>query len=387
MKRLPLIALVGALGGSLYLLSAKGHTYLIHFCLWTVAFTVCAASIKQRAGRIICLNLALLCALFAFLEGALWLKSGLSEGGSFYRIKPHLARELNSDHPVLGWAPEPGRRYEARKTRGEQVLYDVYYTIDENGFRITPPPNRENAPAILFTGCSFTFGEGLNDEESFPYRVAQKLDGRYKICNLAYSGYGAQQTLANIRHGLYKKALGDSQPLAMIHLSIPDHADRAVGALSWGQRAPRFFAGSDGRLETNGTFENSGTTGEWLRYVRLKEAEKSELGKRLFSYRTSDEDIELWIELLKSARREFQDSFPETPFIVVLLNSPTPTTQKMEEALKKSGLTYHLCYSESPDLREEKYKIPVDRHPNALGAEKLADYMINFPLKDVLKNR
>ena len=146
-------------------------------------------------------------------------------------------------------------------------------------------------------------------------------------------------------------------------------------------------AGSDGRLETNGTFENSGTTGEWLRYVRLKEAEKSELGKRLFSYRTSDEDIELWIELLKSARREFQDSFPETPFIVVLLNSPTPTTQKMEEALKKSGLTYHLCYSESPDLREEKYKIPVDRHPNALGAEKLADYMINFPLKDVLKNR
>ena len=387
MKRLPLIALLVALGGSIYLLSAKGHTYLIHFSLWTVAFTVFAASIKKRAGRIVFLNLALLCALFAFLEGALWLRAGLSEGGSFHRIKPHFEREMNSDHPVLGWAPEPGRRYKAKKTRGDEVLYDVNYTIDENGFRVTPPPQQEDAPAILFTGCSFTFGEGLNDEESYPYKVSQKLDGKYKVCNLAFSGYGAQQTLANIRHGLYKKALGESQPLAVVHLSIPDHPNRAAGALSWGQRAPRFFFNSDARLETTGTFETSGTTGEWLRYVRLKEAEKSELGQRLFSYRTSDEDIELWIEMLKSARRELQESYPDTPFLVVLLNSPDPATKRMEEALKKSGLTYHLLYTDIPDMRDEKYKIPVDRHPNTLGTDKLADYMIDFVLKDVLKSR
>ena len=387
MKRLPLIALLVALGGSIFLLSAKGHTYLIHFSIWTVAFTVCAVSIKKRAGRIICLNLALLFALFAFLEAALWLRTGMSEGGSFHRIKPHLAREMNSDHPVLGWAPEPGRRYQAKKTRGEEVLYDVYYTIDENGFRLTPPPKQEDAPAILFTGCSFTFGEGLNDEESYPYKVSQRLDGQYKICNLAYSGYGAQQTLANIREGLYKKALGKSKPLAVVHLSIPDHPNRAVGALSWGQRAPRFFVGSSGRLETTGTFETSGTTDEWLRYVRLKEAEKSELGKRLLSYKTSDEDIELWVEMLKSARREFQEAYPDTPFIVVLLNTPSPTSKRMEEALKESGLTYHLLYTDLPELKDEKYKIPVDRHPNALGTDKLADYMIDVALKDVLKSR
>lgn len=384
MKRVQLIAIPMALIVSLFLLSVKGNTYLIHFSVWMIAFVVMALGPQARWRRIVFLNLAMASFVFLVFEGALTVKERLAQGNS-PNVAKQLPKELHGRHPVLGAAPEPNGRYAAASTRGEEVLYSVHYTIDDNGYRITPPPKNSDAPAILFTGCSFTFGEGLEDPESYPYRVAEKLKNQFRICNLAFSGYGPHQTLASLQEGYYRRTLGDSKPIAVVHLALPDHPNRAVGALSWGQRAPRFSLKDDGTFERTGTFADSASTMQWLRYVRLKEARKSSIGRKILNYQTTDQDVDVWVKLLQACRQEVQKQYTDTQFYVVFLNTPGASTTKMEKALSESDLDYHLMLPELSELMEEKYQIPVDRHPNALGADTIANYMISTVLAPLLR--
>ena len=110
---------------------------------------------------------------------------------------------LKSDHrgfrgkihradPELGFSAVPG-------SRGFHVFavgppMPLHYSVDE--FRVpaedsgAPPRKR---PFVLALGCSFTFGDGCAAEETFPFLVAQGLDGT--ALNAGKSGYGLSQML------------------------------------------------------------------------------------------------------------------------------------------------------------------------------------------------
>jgi hypothetical protein len=58
---------------------------------------------------------------------------------------------------------------------GDTLLYDVHYTTDENGFRKTPSIKFDKSTkGIVFFGCSFAFGQGLNDSLVMP-NIVQNL--------------------------------------------------------------------------------------------------------------------------------------------------------------------------------------------------------------------
>jgi hypothetical protein len=59
--------------------------------------------------------------------------------------------------PPLGYRPAPDNNISSRKMVGGEVVYDVIYSIDENGFRRTPPLP-PGSPAVVFLGDSLTFG-------------------------------------------------------------------------------------------------------------------------------------------------------------------------------------------------------------------------------------
>ena len=380
MKKVQAIAPLAALFTSLLLFNVEADTYVFHFAVWALALAVVTTSFERRATRILGINLTLLSLLLLIFEVVL-IAGEISNRTPAHGVSSEEAPEFRHHHPILGVAPLPDRTYEVKKSWGDEVLFDVRYTIDQHGFRVTPPPRSPDAPAIVFTGCSITFGEGLNDSESYPYRVAELLDRQFRICNLAFSGYGIHQTLANFQHEVYRGSLQNSPPVAVVHLAIPDHPNRSAGALSWGQKAPRYLL-NNGRPELRGTFEESATTAQRWRHLRLKESEKSALGRRLLKYRTRPEDVDLWIQLLKASRAEFQAKYPETEFHVVFLNYGGPSTPAIERALKESDLQYHLVFEKLPDFSKDKYMIPIDRHPNALGAQALAEYMLSEVLGD-----
>jgi hypothetical protein len=103
------------------------------------------------------------------------------------------------DDPDFGYILNPGKEIHAIRSKPEEVIYDVTYTIDSYGKRVTPQNHSlDKKKFVAFVGGSNTFGEGLNDDETLPAYFAQS-NAESSIYNFAVPGYGPQHifTLSN----------------------------------------------------------------------------------------------------------------------------------------------------------------------------------------------
>ncbi|PJF26478.1 MAG: hypothetical protein CUN53_07675 [Phototrophicales bacterium] len=78
---------------------------------------------------------------------------------------------------------------------GVHTLRHWSYTIDEFGNRIMP--RSESACIIAFVGDSVTFGQGVNDDETFAYKIALENPG-VRFINLGKIAYN----IANVRRAV-----------------------------------------------------------------------------------------------------------------------------------------------------------------------------------------
>lgn len=100
------------------------------------------------------------------------------------------------------------------------IDYNGKYTIDKNSLRLSTNTN-ENYNTI-FLGCSFIFGEGLDDEETLPSQL-NKINN-LKSINLGVGGYGFLQS----KHKAKKFINADVKNV--IYLSLPmAHSSRDKG--------------------------------------------------------------------------------------------------------------------------------------------------------------
>jgi hypothetical protein len=69
------------------------------------------------------------------------------------------------------------------------------YTINEYQYRgrAVPISNSYSVPNIVVLGDSYAFGEGVQDDETFPEVMAADLRGRYGVVNLGVPGWGLTQ--------------------------------------------------------------------------------------------------------------------------------------------------------------------------------------------------
>ena len=100
--------------------------------------------------------------------------------------------------------------------------FSVRYTIDEQGSRVTPSPSGE-PPQVVLLGCSFTFGDGVQDRETYASLLGQQRWARYKIRNMAVMGWGTVHSKLALEDVL----AGTPSPRAVIYGWIGPHVDRA----------------------------------------------------------------------------------------------------------------------------------------------------------------
>src|SRR3984957_9673624 len=111
----------------------------------------------------------------------------------------------------IGWgASKPGRYHDYRMDFAGRPIYSVNYTIDRDLLRQTL--SCKKGSAIVFFGCSFTFGEGVNDDQTLPQNFANQLDRKVRVLNLGFSGYGPQQFLREEETGRFDHAPNILQP-------------------------------------------------------------------------------------------------------------------------------------------------------------------------------
>ena len=101
-----------------------------------------------------------------------------------------------------GWA---GRKNLHKVTKSySNGRFDI--STDQYGRRISYPTGQagpDSAPAILIVGDSFAQGIGVDDQETYAWRIAEDMP-RYNIINLGVAGYGTDQELLKLEE-FFKK--------------------------------------------------------------------------------------------------------------------------------------------------------------------------------------
>jgi hypothetical protein len=152
--------------------------------------------------------------------------------------------------PVTGWGPVHAGRYHVEKTdpKTGAAIYSADYTIDSNLVRQTL--SCEKGPAVVFFGCSYTFGLGLNDGETLPQAFADSLGRKQRVLNLGYPAYGPQQFLSELQAGVFDSVIGP-QPRVFVFLTSAWHAERSACKPYWMSYAARYKI-EDGQLLLKG---------------------------------------------------------------------------------------------------------------------------------------
>ncbi len=198
-------------------------------------------------------SLAILGILLAALLGGVLIRlSGINLQWSLRQIVSVLSGSsivgIWQEDPVLGWVNIAGSTGRHRKP----LVYDVTYHIDEYGHReISGAYDR---PKMLILGDSYTFGQGVEDAESFPSRLQERFPN-LKIVNGGVSAWGTGQALLALRQ--YLAEYTDLK--LVVYQFITADLERNYRRKSWldhiarsrGLRVP-FFDLEGGRLEYRG---------------------------------------------------------------------------------------------------------------------------------------
>lgn len=139
---------------------------------------------------------------------------------------------------------------------GGQPIFDVTYTLEAPGQRVTPTSNADAAKTLIFFGGSYTFGFGVEDEETLPAQVAQFAPD-WRVVNRGFHGQGTGHLLAWLENPSWRKGLSVAN-MHLVYVYMPHHLNRAMGTMrvasDWGRDFPYYTVDSAGRVASLGTF-------------------------------------------------------------------------------------------------------------------------------------
>ena len=339
--------------------------------------------------------IAITAVLLSLMAGELYLDAIENNGSAGQRRSDQHAtlrysKPLRSNGGPLGYAPLPDRVVEARKSVGSERIYDVTYSIDDHGLRITPGVKASTAPrgAFLFFGCSFTFGEGLNDDETLPYDFARELGFAYPVVNLGFSGYGPHQMLKRIESGMLDAVV--SGPVrAAVYVALPSHVDRAAGRAWWDPVGPKYLLDSQGIARYAGPFMS---VPEPLVPMFYQLLQRIETGPSLLAGRVVDlvlsaraDDLPLRIRtftgIVARAAQLLKERY-RAKLSILYWDDRSALSEAILTSLAASNFQTIKVSEIIPLGRREAYQIPKDWHPTAAANELLAKELSKRILTD-----
>jgi hypothetical protein len=290
------------------------------------------------------------------------------------RADPAMPPAARVRDGAVGLRPAPGVAYREALWQGDEPIFDVVYTIDENGQRVVPPFRGDGAAlCILFFGCSFSYGTGIRDDETSPWLTGVATGYRHHIYNFSFAGWGPHQMLAALQVGQVEEVLG-CEPTHVIYQSAYDHVRRVAGRSPYDPHGPRFVLREDGRLVRAGNFDDTPSfPGSWPRLG------KSEILRILSEhFEPGPRDFDRFAEVVRAARDLLVNRHPDVEFHALLWDKRWKQDAEYWEGLQRRGIRVHFVSDAIPDLRQAagRYAVsPHDGHPNRAANERIAAYV------------
>ncbi len=268
----------------------------------------------------------------------------------------------------LGYRGVPGPVVCTSKLfRGEDDVHQSTYTLDEHGFRVTPETNQHGA-GIVFFGGSNMVGELVNDHETLPYYVSQRLNHRYNIVNLGWSGWGPHQMLRILETGIVGDVIKGSLRGAVLKTAIW-HTQRVLGYSFWDQQGPRYEKQANGGVTYRGPFKTDG------RLALEKRLKQSHLINWIFqrTQTISSGDIELYIDVIARASALLREHYG-VPLTILFMPSPDLpegyggyTDQMVIHRLRQEGLIVLEGSDVIDDYQAPEMMVEGDGHPTPIA--------------------
>jgi hypothetical protein len=325
-------------------------------------------SLRLKRTRIYVYNAAFVFLALAIAE--FWFRNdgrSLTVNSATHFEGPYSADYFQRDKE-LGYSVKPGRRTvpAVKKFNDGKIIYSVSYGIDEFGLRATPNIASTKG-TVFFFGDSFTFGEGVTDVDSLPYRYSV-LSGR-STRNFGLHGYGPHQMLRSLETDRPKLLGIPELPSLVVYVALITHLNRAAGRATWDPAGPRYEM-RNGRAEHLGQFS-------WLVHILTY----SHVASRLLPPSLHQGDLDRLSAIIQRSRDVVREKY-DAPFLVLLWEFGRKQESQDADWLIQSLNSAHVNVIRLsriiPGLDTPKYQIPYDGHPNGEAYKQVAKVIYDW---------
>ncbi|MDD3065402.1 MAG: hypothetical protein PHI20_03085 [Endomicrobiaceae bacterium] len=105
------------------------------------------------------------------------------------------------------------------------INFDFNDKFYKNGFRYTKG-NKNSKESYVFLGCSYTYGDALNHNETLPYYFSKLMNFQKNILNCGVCSRGSNTALNILNSNIIEKTIPDTIVKHFFYILIDDHVER-----------------------------------------------------------------------------------------------------------------------------------------------------------------
>ncbi|MEG4604841.1 SGNH/GDSL hydrolase family protein [Microcoleus sp. F6_B6] len=262
--------------------------------------------------------------------------------------------------------------------------YSFNATHLNNSLRITHPLNTYNLSSkkheIWIFGCSFTYGWSLNDSETYPWLLQEKLP-KYEIVNFGVNGYGTLHSFIQFKEALKQ---GNKPKIAVIaYAGFHDRRNTLLRAIrkqmaAWNKLGILFQP--DARLNGEHNFTYKMAKLEYHEFPLMRVSALSHFLE--VNYNQFEEGLYKSHDVSKAIIEEFNRVAEANGVKLVVAGINTGSAKMLEELSQEGIATADI----SVDLKiPANNNLPHDLHPSAIANRQYAEKLEGFLQRTVLR--
>lgn len=210
-------------------------------------------------------------------------------------------------------------------------------------------------PVVIF-GCSFAYGVGLDEEQTFSYKLSEYLSR--KVYNRANSGWGPQDMLYQLSRDDFYNTVKE-EPAAVIYVFMDGHLYRTMREV-WTFENQIFYKNVKNGLKKSNFSSGGFLYGYLARKIRYILAENTWKNEKKFA-----QNSRFLTEHFLSAKQEADKHWKNTKYYILVYSCSQIEKLILDELNHKGFEVIYATELTNVNIQTTEYQLSeTDMHPN-----------------------